>query len=91
MSLKLIDANIYYGDNNNISNYFANYSFVSNFDINGIKNMPLNMLIYLFLPTFCDRESSITPDTVVVIFVIELLIMLSLICKIFKTIFPRVI
>ena len=40
---KLIDANIYYGDNNNFSNYFADYSFVSNFDINGIKNIFSNL------------------------------------------------
>ena len=40
---KLFDANIYYGDNNNISNYFTEYSFVSNFDINGINNIFSNL------------------------------------------------
>ena len=40
---KLSDATIYYNDTNNISSYFAEYSFVSHFDINGIKNIFSNL------------------------------------------------
>ena len=36
---KLSDATIYYNDSNNISSYFTEYSFVSHFEINGIKNI----------------------------------------------------
>jgi len=40
---KLSDATIYYSDSNNVSSYFAEYSFVSHFDINGIKNIFSNL------------------------------------------------
>jgi len=40
---KLSDATIYYNDSNNISGYFAEYSFVSHFEINSIKNIFSNL------------------------------------------------
>jgi len=40
---KLSDATIYYNDSNNISDYFADYSFVSHFEINSIKNIFSNL------------------------------------------------
>ena len=40
---KLSDAKIYYGNSNNFSTYHANYSFVSNFEINSIKNIFSNL------------------------------------------------
>jgi len=40
---KLSDVTIYYGDSNNVSTYRANYSFVSNFEINSIKNIFSNL------------------------------------------------
>ena len=40
---KLSDATIYYNDTNNISSYFAEYSFISHFEINAIKNIFSNL------------------------------------------------
>ncbi len=40
---KLTDARIYYGDSNNVSSYFSEYSFKSNFDIESIKNIFSNL------------------------------------------------
>ena len=40
---KLSDATVYYGNSNNISSYFADYSFVSHFEINSIKNIFSNL------------------------------------------------
>ena len=40
---KLSDTTIYYNDSNNISSYFAEYSFVSHFEINSIKNIFSNL------------------------------------------------
>ena len=40
---KLSDAKIYYGNTNNVSTYLASHSFVSNFEINSIKNIFSNL------------------------------------------------
>ena len=40
---KLNDVNIYYGDTNNVSTYLPEHIFVSNFDINSIKNIFSNL------------------------------------------------
>ena len=40
---KLSDVKIYYGDSNNVSSYLANHSFMSNFEINSIKNIFSNL------------------------------------------------
>ena len=40
---KLSDATVYYSDSNNVSSYFAEYSFVSHFEINSIKNIFSNL------------------------------------------------
>ena len=40
---KLSDATVYYSDSNNVSNYFAEYFFVSHFEINSIKNIFSNL------------------------------------------------
>ena len=40
---KLSDVTVYYGNSNNISSYFADYSFVSHFEINSIKNIFSNL------------------------------------------------
>ncbi|HJO76232.1 MAG TPA: LptF/LptG family permease, partial [Pelagibacteraceae bacterium] len=40
---KLNDATVYYSDSNNVSGYFAEYSFVSHFEINSIKNIFSNL------------------------------------------------
>ena len=40
---KLNDVTIYYTDSNNISSYFAEYSFISHFEINSIKNIFSNL------------------------------------------------
>ncbi len=40
---KLSDVNIYYGDFNNVTSYQANYSFVSHFEINSIRNIFSNL------------------------------------------------
>ena len=40
---KLNDVKIYYRDSNNISTYLAEYSFLSNFEINSIKNIFSNL------------------------------------------------
>jgi lipopolysaccharide export system permease protein len=39
----LSDATVYYSDSNNASSYFAEYSFVSHFEINSIKNIFSNL------------------------------------------------
>ena len=40
---KLSEAKIYYGDTNNVSTYIADHSFISNFEINSIKNIFSNL------------------------------------------------
>ena len=40
---KLSDARIYYIGSNNISTFFTDYSFISNFEINSIKNLFSNL------------------------------------------------
>ena len=40
---KLNDATVYYSNSNNVSDYFAEYSFVSHFEINSIKNIFSNL------------------------------------------------
>ena len=40
---KLSDATVYYGDRNNVSTYFTEYPFMSNFEINSIKNIFSNL------------------------------------------------
>ena len=40
---KLNDVKIYYGDSNNVSTYLPEYTFVSNFEINSIKNIFSNL------------------------------------------------
>jgi len=40
---KLSDVKIYYGDSNNVSTYLASHSFISNFEINSIKNIFSNL------------------------------------------------
>ncbi len=40
---KLSDVKIYYRDSNNVSTYLATHSFISNFEINSIKNIFSNL------------------------------------------------
>ena len=40
---KLSDAKVYYSDSNHSSSYFPEYSFVSHFEINSIKNIFSNL------------------------------------------------